>query len=188
MKRLLSFTLPIVLVAWLGAWAQTDTTPSPNSTNPATSPSSSSSTQSNTQDSTTTEANPATSSTMSRSAASAGHTGLEGCIIQRNTSYFLEPDHGTTGTTVKLESSQDLSQHLGHRVRVEGTVKSGTSSTNAYGSTSSASSTVSTPSPGQSGNQVGISYQEMRVTKVETISETCPSALEDHNNTRESPK
>lgn len=181
MKRLLSLALPFVLASALAAWAQSDTTPSPSSTNQATSPSSSSSKQSNTQNSTPTQANPATSSTMSQSGTTAtSQPSLEGCVIRRQTDYFLQPDNGQP---VKLNSSQDLSQHVGHRVRVEGSMNNGANSNG----TSTADNGAS-----QSGSQSGTQYQEIMVTKVDMISETCPSAMQNQstpgNNTSQSPK
>lgn len=182
MKRVLTFALPLVLAFSLGALAQSDTTPSPSSTNQATSPSSSSSTQSNAQDSTATQANPATSSTMSQSGTTAtSQPSLEGCVIRQQTDYFLQPDNGQP---VKLNSSQDLRQHVGHRVRVHGTVKNASSSNNGNGASSS--------SADQSGKAAGTQYGEITVTKVDTISETCPAAMQNQSaprkNNSESPK
>ena len=203
MKRLLSFALPFILAATLGAWAQSDTTPSPSSTNQATSPSSSSSTQSNTQNSTSTQANPATSSTMSQSGTSTtNQSSLEGCVIKHETDYFLQPE---TGQPVKLNSSQDLSQHVGHRVRVEGNVNNAVNS-NATGSESNSSMNSSSAANGSYGSNSsastgkvengssspsGTQYQTFDVTRVDTVSESCPSGMQNQstpNNNSQSPK
>jgi hypothetical protein len=201
MRRLLSFALPFILAGALGAWAQSDTTPSPSSTNQATSPSSSSSTQSNTQSSTSTQANPATSSTMSQSGtATTNQSSLEGCVIKRETDYFLQPE---TGEAVKLNSSQDLSPHVGHRVRVEGNVNNAVNSnatgadsnssmnsgsSGSYGSNANAGSAkVENGSSSPSGTQ----YQTFDVTRVDMISESCPSGMQNQsapNNNSQSPK
>jgi len=178
MKRLLSFALPLVIAVTLAAWGQSDTTPSPGSTNQATSPTSGSSTQSNTQESTSTQANPATSSTMAQSGTNAGSpTSLEGCVIRQQTDYFLQLD---TGQPVKLNSSEDLSQHVGHRVRVQGT------------STSTSGSSASNPTNstgGEASSEANNQSQEIMVTQVETISETCPSPNQSvPNNNSQSPK
>jgi len=178
MKRLLSFALPLVIAVTLAAWGQSDTTPSPGSTNQATSPTSGSSTQSNTQESTSTQANPATSSTMAQSGINAGSpTSLEGCVIRQQTDYFLQLD---TGQPVKLNSSEDLSQHVGHRVRVQGT------------STSTSGSSASNPTNstgGEASSEANNQSQEIMVTQVETISETCPSPNQSvPNNNSQSPK
>lgn len=177
MKRLLSFALPLVIAVTLAAWGQSDTTPSPGSTNQVTSPTSSSSTQSNTQESTSTQANPATSSTMAQSGTTASSpTNLEGCVIRQQTDYFLQPD---TGQPVKLNSSEDLSQHVGHRVRVQGTATS----------TSGNSASNPTNSTGEAHSEANSQSQEIVVTKVETISETCPSPNQSvPNNNSQSPK
>lgn len=188
MKRLLSFALPLILATALGAMAQSDTTPSPSSTNQATSPSSSSSTQSNSQNSTTTQANPATSSAMAQSGTSTtSQPSLEGCVIRQQTEYFLQPD---SGQPVRLRSKEDLSQHVGHRVRVQGSIENG-----GNGSSPSQSSSTSSNSAGQGGNgasNAGTQYQEITVSKVDMISESCPSAMQNQsapgNNTSQSPK
>jgi hypothetical protein len=196
MKRLLSFALPLIVAVALGARAQSDTTPSPSSTNQATSPSSSSSTQSNTQNSTSSQANPATSNSMSQSGTSTtNQSSLEGCVIKRETDYFLQPE---TGQPVRLNSSRDLSQHVGHQVRVEGNVNNGATSNEAaanssYGSNSAASGTASTGKV-ENGNTSpsGTQYQTIDVTRVDMISKTCPSGMQNQsaptNNTSQSPK
>ena len=203
MKRLLSLALPFILAVALGAWAQSDSTPSPSSTNQATSPSSSSSTQSNTQNTTSTQANPASSSTMSQSGTSTtNQSSLEGCVIKSETDYFLQPE---TGEAVKLNSTQDLSQHVGHRVRVEGNVKdavnsnaSGTESnagTNSGSASNGSYASNSTASTGKvengSSSPSGTQYQTIDVTRVDMISESCPSAMQNQsvpNNNSQSPK
>ena len=126
---------------------------------------------------------------------------MEGCIVRHETDYFLQPE---TGQPVKLNSSQDLSQHVGHRVRVEGTVNQAGSSTAAsntgantsgtYGNpgtssaTNSASSTAGssadqTSKQGQSASSSSATgqTQEMLVTKVDMISETCPSGMQNQS-------
>ena len=171
MKRLLSLALPLVLAGAMTVWAQSDTTPSPSSTNPATSPSSSSSTQSNAQDSSATQANPATSSTMAQSGTSqTRQPSLEGCIIREQNEYFLQP---ATGQPVKLSSSEDLSRHVGHRVRVLGTVANeGNNGSDTNPASSGAGVLAST---------AGTQYQAITVSKVETISETCPSGMQNQS-------
>jgi hypothetical protein len=202
MKRLLSFALPFILAGALTAWAQSDTTPSPSSTNQATSPSSSSSTQSNSQNSTSTQANPATSSTMAQSGTSTtNQSSLEGCVIKRQTDYFLQPE---TGEPVKLNSSQDLSQHVGHHVRVEGNVHNGLNS-NATGTESNSSTSNSSTSNGSYGSNStatgkvengnsspsGTQYETFDVTRVDMVSESCPTGMQNQsvpNNNSQSPK
>jgi hypothetical protein len=179
MKRLLSFALPFILAVALGAWGQSVTTPSPSSTNHATSPSSSSSTQSNTQNLTSTQGNPAASSTMSQSGTSTtDQSSLEGCIVKLETDYFLQPENGQP---VKLNSSQDLSQHIGHRVRIEGNISR---QANPSASTGKMENGSSSPS--------GTQYQTINVTRVDMISESCPSGMQNQSaptkNSRQSPK
>jgi len=103
-------------------------------------------------------------------------TNLEGCVIRQQTDYFLQPD---TGQPVKLNSSEDLSQRVGHRVRVQGTATS----------TSGNSASNPTNSTGEAHSEANSQSQEIVVTKVETISETCPSPNQSvPNNNSQSPK
>ena len=143
MKRLLSLLLPFILAMTLGAMAQSDTTPSSTSTDQATAPNSGT-TQT---PSTTSNDQSNSSSTMSQSGttSSANQQNMEGCIVRQQTDYFLQPENGQM---VKLNSSQDLSQHVGHHVRVQGQMENnGTaSSTSTSGSNSSTSNSNSTPS------------------------------------------
>jgi hypothetical protein len=188
MKRLLSFALPFILAVALGAWGQSVTTPSPSSTNQATSPSSSSSTQSNTQNLTSTQGNPAASSTMSQSGTSTtDQSSLEGCIVKLETDYFLQTENGQP---VKLNSSQDLSQHVGHRVRIEGNIDNGL---NVSGSSRQANPSASTGKmENGSSSPSGTQYQTINVTRVHMISESCPSGMQNQSaptkNSRQSPK
>jgi hypothetical protein len=127
---------------------------------------------------------------------------LEGCVIKHETDYFLQPENGQP---VKLNSSQDLSQHVGHHVRVEGNVQNGlnsnangtesnssvnngSSSNGSYGSNSTASTgKVENGSSSPSGTQ----YQTFDVTRVDMISESCPSGMQNQSapsNNTQSPK
>lgn len=211
MKRVLSLVLPLILTICLGSVAQTDTTPSPSSTNPATSPSSSSSTQSNDQATSPAQANPGSSSTLAQSGTTASSSpSVEGCIERKQTDYYLQPE---TGQPIKLNSSQDLSQHLGHRVRVEGNMNQGSSSgapgsgtygsegtsttANSTGGTSnnSADRSTSASQSARVSNSANGPRQEMLVTRIDMISATCPAGMQNQNsptskpnNTPESPK
>ena len=191
MKRLLSFALPFVVAIALAAWGQSNTTPSPSSTDQATSPTSNSSTQTNTQESTPSQANPATSSPTAQSGTEASNqSSLEGCIVRQQTDYFLQPD---SGQPVKLNSSEDLSQHVGHRVRVQGTSSAGTASSaanaagnaagNQAGNAASAAGNAAGDAAKAAESQAGANAPEITVTKVEMISESCPSAMP-HNDSQ----
>lgn len=204
MKRVLSLALPLILASALGAVAQSDTTPSTSSTNQAKSPGASSSPESNRQSSSPT-ANPGSSSTMAQSGTTATSSpSVEGCIERQQTEYYLQPE---TGQAIRLNSSQDLGAHVGHRVRVEGTMNQGTASnpgsntygkdgtsatTNATGGTSSTSADRSSTAVQSDSAQAasGGPAQEMLVTRVDMISETCPAGMQNSpkNSPAESPK
>jgi hypothetical protein len=126
-------------------------------------------------------------------------------VIRRETDYYLQP---VTGQPVKLNSTQDLSQHVGHHVRAEGSINNGSSAANAsgngsnttsanggYGSSSAAAGTAGSTGKVENGNSsaaAGTQYQEMNVTRVDTISESCPSGMQNQsapsNNNNQSPK
>lgn len=154
MKRLLTLALPFVLAVGLSAIAQdTNSSSNPQATSPSTSSSQASS-----------------SSTASNSGQQAS---VEGCIVRQQTDYFLQPENGSP---IKLNSTEDLSKHVGHHVRVEGSENSmGSSSSNTSGGSSSASNPASTSSSSNAN-------QEIQVTRVQMISETCPANIQNKIN------
>jgi hypothetical protein len=48
----------------------------------------------------------------------ANQSTVEGCLVRRQTDYYLLPDNG--GQPIKLNSTQDLGQNVDHHVRVQG--------------------------------------------------------------------
>jgi hypothetical protein len=125
---------------------------------------------------------------MSQSGTSTtNQSSLEGCIVKHETDYFLQPDNGQA---VKLNSSQELSQHVGHHVRVEGNVNNGlnsnatgteanssSASNGSYGSNSASTGKVENGNSSPSGTQ----YQTFDVTRVDMISESCPSGMQNQS-------
>ena len=176
MKRILTLGLPFVLAWALTAMAQET---NPNSTTLVATPSTS---------------NSASPSTASQRANNGQQTSVEGCIVRERTDYFLQPENGAP---IKLNSTEDLSQHVGHHVRVQGTeanhgagtatsagatgTENPSPSSNPSGSGSPATSANPGSSSSAAGNQSGAN-REIQVTKVQMISETCPANIQNRIN------
>jgi hypothetical protein len=88
---------------------------------------------------------------------------IEGCIVKESTEYYLQPKHGKLE---RLSSTEDLSAHVGHQVKVHGRESKDTGGSSAGASTTSstsgstaggvsgqatASGTTSNPTSGASG-------------------------------------
>jgi hypothetical protein len=74
-----------------------------------------------------------------------GEKTVEGCIVQQGTEFFLQPKHGKV---IRLNSSgEDLTAHVGHRVKLHGTEQRAGSAGNV-GNTMGASSQPSTSGTG----------------------------------------
>lgn len=145
--------LAMVLVcsaAWLVAQDQT----SPSSSTPSSSTSSQSS---------------SSQGSMGSSGSSSGETSVEGCLQGSSGSYTLTDNSGMTyqlsGDTSKL------ADHVGHEVKITGTVASGSSASGSSASSGSSTSSSSTPSSG-AGASGG---QTLTVDKVQHKSKTCKS-------------
>ncbi len=92
---------------------------------------------------------------------------MEGCIVQEETDYYLQPENGQR---IKLNGSPDVKGNVGHHVRVHGNLENGSSSGTAA---NSAGSQTSEASPHSGASQAG-NGQQMLVTRVDSIAETCP--------------
>lgn len=103
---------------------------------------------------------------MGSSSSASGETSVEGCLQGTSGSYTLTDNSGMTyqlsGDTSKL------ADHVGHEVKITGTVSSGSS---ASGSSASSSSSSSAPSSGAGAS----SGQTLTVDKVQHKSKTCKS-------------
>ncbi|HVZ16176.1 MAG TPA: hypothetical protein VG897_03610 [Terriglobales bacterium] len=134
-----------------------------------------------------------------------GQQTLEGCIVQENTDYFLQP---ATGDRERLTGSQDLASQVGKHVRLQGSEESSMASAATANSGSTATNQTPNSQPGSSetqnnpagsiagnagssnatgsagngsasssanGNWTG---KDFMVTKVETVSESCPADIQ----------
>jgi hypothetical protein len=188
------------LTLFTAAAASQSSSPSSNNGNSA------SSTQSSQSDSGVSSSN--SSSMNNESSASAGsQKTLEGCIVKENTDYFLQP---LTGQREKLNSREDLSSKVGQNVRVQGNEQNETASnsgSNGWGSgehttTGSASAETrnntagsiagnagspnATGTPSSSANNSNGKVFE--VTKVQTISKSCPAKTQNQMNQQQNPQ
>jgi len=165
--------------------SQDTTSPSsaPSSTSPSTSPSSTS--PSSSQSSTSPSAAPGStagqqdSSSMGQAPAAGketkaqeqaeekheghGHK-VKGCIRSEGGKFLLEDAHGRM---YSLNTTEDLSAHVGHEVVIHGTVSGNGSSMNKSDMSKSDTSNSSMSSSAAGGNK------EIAVTKVDMVSETC---------------
>jgi hypothetical protein len=97
-----------------------------------------------------------------------GHNrSMTGCIAREGSDYFLVSNKGK-GRRIRLEpGSTDLSAHVGHEVKVSGTMERGNKAT--MGSTAGTTGTT--------GATTGNDKHERAITvdKVDMVSETCPA-------------
>jgi hypothetical protein len=108
---------------------------------------------------------------QSGQSASAGNTQtVEGCVIRRESAYYIQP---ATGDKTKLNSGgQDLDSHVGKNVRVSGNMNnSGSQSGNAQSSTGPGGTTGGT-------SETGAAEPELLVTRVDVIADTCPADIQ----------
>jgi hypothetical protein len=120
---------------------------------------------------------------MSNSGAMKGDKTLKGCIQSQNGGYMLEEKGGKTAM---LNSSQDLSAHVGHMVKVhgmwqKGSMSSGSMSSSNSGSTDNSGSSDHMGSMANSTNGGGSvssgsmdhSGKSFMVDKLDMISDQC---------------
>lgn len=178
-KCLMAMTLTFAL----GCFAQTPgSSTSPQGSNPNGSQTNSGSMQGSSGNSGSMQ-NGSSSSDMNSDKNMKGDKSIKGCIRQSNGMYMLEEKGGKM---VNLQSSQDLSAHVGHEVKLHGMWQASgdTSSMNgANGSGSqSAASNSGSMSSGNSGSMSGSSGsmmdkdhmgQSFTVDKIDMVSDKC---------------
>ncbi len=128
------------------------------------------------------------SSQSANSMSNGQQQSLEGCVVRRETDYYIQPDNGTA---VRLRGSQDMSRAENHRAHVTGSYGNGENATagannNMNSSSSSASNNSSTSNNNMnSGNSSAASgsagmgnnnnAKDFFVTQVDSVSEACPN-------------
>src|SRR5712692_2144240 len=137
---------------------------SPSGSQSSTSPSTSQSPSYGQQGSSSTAQTPATGS-EAKTAEHEGHGHkVKGCIRSEGGKFVLEDAHGRM---YSLNTTEDLSAHVGHEVVIHGTVSGNGSSMNKSDMSKSDTSNSSMSSSAAGGNK------EIAVTKVDMVSETC---------------
>jgi len=125
---------------------------------------------------------------------------VEGCIVQQQDTYYIFPKKGHP---MRISGPQ-VSQHVGHEVKLHGQRENASSASAAYGNTGGTSGAAtgetaeagaSTGEPGSassaSGNMgatagsnpaMGASNKEFVVDRVDMVSETCPANIQNRIN------
>jgi hypothetical protein len=94
--------------------------------------------------------------------ASAGEQTIDGCIVKKSTTYYIQPSNGSP---TKLSSSSDVASHVGHHVVVHGSQPS--SGAGNAGNTNPSSAPGGQPSDSSAD-------QTFNVTRVDMIATNCP--------------
>ena len=144
MKKHLSLLAAAILMTALCAWAQSGNS---GNANPDTSAQTGSS------------GSMASQAAGEATAAGGNQQTLEGCIVQDEQDYYLEP---LNGQEVRLTGA-NVSQHVNHHVQVKGTEQSASS---AGATTGSMAGSASANAPAA-----------FLVTEVDMVSESCPANL-----------
>ena len=98
----------------------------------------------------------------SQTGTSAGEQTIDGCIVKKSTTYYIQP---SSGSPTKLSASSDVASHVGHHVVVHGSQQS----------SSAANAGNTNPSSAASGQSSGSSAdQTFNVTRVDMIATNCP--------------
>jgi hypothetical protein len=98
----------------------------------------------------------------SQAGAQAGEQTIDGCIIKKATTYYIQP---SSGSPQKLSESPDVASNEGRHVVVHGSQQSG----------SAANAGNTNPPSGQPGGSSG--EQTFNVTRVETVATNCPASM-----------
>jgi hypothetical protein len=102
----------------------------------------------------------------SQTGTSAGEQTIDGCIIKKATTYYIQP---SGGSPQKLSESPDVASNEGHHVVVHGSQQSGSAANAGNTNPSSAAG-------GQAGGSSG--EQTFNVTRVETVATNCPASMQ----------
>ena len=101
----------------------------------------------------------------SQAGTSAGEQTIDGCIIKKATTFYIQP---SSGSPQKLSESSDVASNEGHHVVVHGSQQSGSA---ANAGNTNPSSAAGGQASGSSGEQT------FNVTRVDSISSNCPANM-----------
>jgi hypothetical protein len=139
-----------------------------------------------------------TGATAGNDSNSGGEKTLDGCIVREQTDYFIQPE---SGDRERLTGSQDLSSQVGKHVKVHGTENSNSAANNSSGSSADRTSTSGSAKSETQNNAAGSmagnsgssnasgtgassnsgsnwSGKELAVTRVDSVSESCPANIQ----------
>lgn len=113
---------------------------------------------------------------MGQSSDMKGEKTLKGCIQSENGKYMLEEKNGKMAM---LKSSEDLSAHVGHEVKVHGMWQNGMSAdASAGGGMSNSSGNMSGSMSSDKADHAGKIFM---VGKLDMVSDTCKMGMKDHS-------
>lgn len=113
---------------------------------------------------------------MGKSSDMKGEKTLQGCIQSENGKYMLQEKNGKMAM---LKSSEDLSAHVGHEVKVHGMWQNGMSAdASAGGGMSNSSGSMSGSMSSDKTDHAGKIFM---VGKLDMVSDTCKMGMKDHS-------
>lgn len=131
------------------------------------------------------------SSTSTSSAQKGKSNTVEGCIVREEQDYYIYP---VSGQPQHISSTgQDVSGHVGHHVKLQGTsVPASSPSASASEGTSGAASSTTSNQPSSSGTSGSMASntagsgsstavsggQDFAVSEVDMVSESCPASIQ----------
>jgi hypothetical protein len=118
-----------------------------------------------------TQSSPNAANSNSQSSGVNGNI-VEGCVVQVEKDYYLQPLNG--GNRLRLRGSHEFSADVGHAVRAEGTA--GPPGVPMGSNETPDNSANNNPDrPPVSSSSTGGNTQDFVVTRVTTVSQTCPA-------------
>jgi hypothetical protein len=110
-----------------------------------------------------------TEKAQTQSSQSSADTGqqqtMEGCIVRRETAFYIQPASGPQTKLNAGSSGQNLSSHEGQHVRVTGNQGATSGQTSSSSQTSTASGATS-------------AEPELLITKIDVVADQCPAAIQ----------
>jgi len=92
--------------------------------------------------------------------------------VKQGSDFYLQNAKGDH-KLIKLNSTEDLSAHVGHEVKIRGAESMASASASTSGQTSSASGAAS-GMPQSDVNGAAVSDKELTVSKIDMVSDSCP--------------
>lgn len=123
-----------------------------------------------------TQTNPGSSTSAAQNSDVNGNI-VEGCVIQVEKDYYLQPVNG--GNRLRLRGPHEFSADVGHSVRAEGPAGApGVPMANNQTEDNSANTNAANNNPDRppvTSSSTGSNTQDFVVSKITTLSQTCPT-------------